>query len=213
MLNIYIIDLNHKTKKLAEKLTRTVRIHRAQIYKGKLQEEKKTLKQQLDIEKKQKPKLVTRCRLIRLKLKPRQHQTLLRCFKDARKTYNLVVDDVLKNDGLKLKPNLLEKQLRDKYVTAKGLLAQSRKRCILLITPKVIRQQAVKSLVSSVKTYITKQQKREELRAKYPRARSFKGDVKFHPGFKSCKMTSDSIGIEKVSFKFIDSDHLSLYRI
>ena len=47
MLNIYIIDLNHKTKKLAEKLTRTVRIHLAQIYKGKLQEEKKTLKQQL----------------------------------------------------------------------------------------------------------------------------------------------------------------------
>ena len=124
----------------------------------------------------------------------------------------------LLNLGLHLKPKTevdlkqLEKEWQRDLVSKIGVKSVLHHRDHkLLRTPKVIRQQAVKSVISVLKAHHTRTAKREKMRQMYPSAQTFKGDIKFNPGYKRKNMTSDSISIEKVSLKVMSDSSISLY--
>jgi hypothetical protein len=145
---------------------------------------------------------------------PKQHALIKLWFKDARKTYNLVMMDVLKSNEYKnidANHSSLEVALVKQYVSEQGLCGNKRL-VIMLRTPNVIRQQAVKSVMAVLKQYRTQVAKREMLRKKYPNARAFRRNIRFNPGFKSKKMTHDSISIERRSFSFVDSGCCNIFR-
>ena len=170
---------------------------RSNAYKNKTPEERKDLKEQFDLQ--LQPRVV-RCRLNLLKLTQRQQHWMRIWFKDARKTYNLSLQYLLEQGWHRPTnshtTNQMESQLIARFVTAASGVQPK----ILLRTPKVIRQEAVKSLLSTIKTFRTNFEQRLSLRAKYPNAFSFQKDVKFRPKFKSrMNWRHDSIHIEKVS--------------
>lgn len=101
--------------------------------------------------------------------------------------------------------NDLEKVLQNKFVTVKGL-EKRKKQVVMLRTPKVIRQQAVKAVCAVLKAYKTNVRKRTHLRLKYPENIKLKQPIRFNPGFKSTQLSHDSICIEKVSFSCGDND-------
>jgi transposase len=141
----------------------------------------------------------------------------MRWFSDARKTYNTAVDYVLKNDLYRPGVNVstVEKTLQSLFVTHASVSNAPLCHAKVLRTPKVIRQQAIKSLISHIKTYHTKHKKRVDLRTKYPSAYSFKTDVRFNPKFKAKKgWTHDSLRNEKCSLRVNKDDpyKFSLYR-
>ena len=180
-----------------QKLTSKEKTERSNAYKNKTPEERKNLKAQFD---RQIQPRVVRCRLNLLKLTQKQRHWMRIWFKDARKTYNLALQYLLEKGWHRptnsQTTNQMEGQLVARFVTA----ASGVQPRILLRTPKVIRQQAVKSLLSTVKTFRTKFEQRQLLRAKYPNAFTFKEDIKFRPKFKSrLGWKHDSIHIEKVS--------------
>lgn len=132
-----------------------------------------------------------------------------RWFNDSRRTYNLCISYFIKKNWhkkdelLALKFPAAEKLLSNMFITAAALVKRKRD-YMLLRTPKVIRQQAMKEALAHLKTHKTNLLKRQFLQGKYPEARKFKKEIKFHPGFKQKKnWVSDSIGIESVSFKAI----------
>jgi hypothetical protein len=192
-------------------LTKAEQLQRAAVYKGKNKTDKAVLKQVLD---QKQPRRVTRCKLVELDATPKQHALIKLWFKDARKTYNLVMMDVLKSYEYKnIDANLscLEVALVKQYVSEQGL-CDNKRLVIMLRTPNVIRQQAVKSVMAVLKQYHTQVAKREMLRKKYPKARAFRRNIRFNPGFKSKKMTHDSISIERKSFSFVDSGCCNIFR-
>ena len=148
---------------------------------------------------------------MKLKPTPVQHQALLRCFRDARKTYNQTIHHILSTNQLSSPAAKIEKESVYEFVSAFRVLCRGSKSAVVLRTPKVIRQQAVKEAVSHVRGYQTLQKKRMHLRENYPGALKFKSDVQFNPRYKSRTMTTDSISIEKCSFKFVDSRHFTLF--
>ena len=207
-------------------LTRSQRTKRAKLYAAAANEDaRKALKEKLDAEQKALPARVTRCRLVPLLPTPRQHTYLKRWLSDARTTYNLAVDAVLQHKahhpsaaaGLAA----LEGQLQKTLVGAQVLADDPRgRRRILLRTPKVIRQQAVKSVFAHIKAYHTKHKLRQTLRAKYPHALAFRRDVRFQPHYKTrslCRGAHDSMSVEAKSFKLLkasdadDNASFSLY--
>jgi len=83
----------------------------------------------------------------------------------------------------------------------------------LLRTPKVPRQQAVKSVIAVFKAHYTREKKRLILKAKYPHALAFRSRPRFCPGLKAKRMYgSDSISIEKKSFRLLDDSTFGLYQ-
>jgi len=127
-----------------------------------------------------------------------------------------VTDYILRN-GLH-KPNAienfskLESLLVKKFVAVESV-SKHKHQYVMLRTPKVIRHQAVKSVISNLKTFNTNLEKHLDGRKKYPNARAFKKELKFNPKFKSKKnWVSDSIGIEKGSFKRLTPTTFSLFK-
>ena len=115
-------------------------------------------------------------RLNLLKLTQKQQLLMRIWFKDARKTYNLALQYVIQQ-GWHLASNVqnplfMESELIPRFVSKIGVQPK-----ILLRTPKVIRQQAVKRVVA-IKTFRTNLTKRQMLRDKYPNAKSFQPDLK-----------------------------------
>ena len=143
-----------------------------------------------------------------------QNSALQQWFRDARKTYNLATTHVLHQGWFKTTCttsfNTMEKEMVYAYVSKSGL--STTKHTKLLCTPKVIRQQAIKSVVAHIKAFRTKVNKRAAQHAKYPNARSFQRPVKFVPGFKSRDMTHDTITIEAKSLRQDDATTFSIYR-
>ena len=151
--------------------------------------------------------LRTRCRLVAMFPSPIQSRVLHMWFRDARTTYNLALAEVLR---LKLHLRLhmaaadvelrgLEKLLNAKFVPKKSLLEGPFQR--LLRTPKVIRQQAIKTLMASLKTQRTKI-KQWQFKAGKTGTTVPDKKLRFRPMFKTKKMTTtDSIALEKISFR------------
>ena len=162
---------------------------------------------------------VTRCNTVRILPTPVQHAWLMRWFKDGRQTYNLAMARVLRERLHKRDPELLnlrelESDLVKDLVSAAGVTGTlHRRHHKLLRTPKVIRQQAVKSVISVLKRHHTMVNQRKALREKFPDAYAFKKPIKFNPTLKSKKMTThDSISIEIISLKITGDDSVSLYK-
>ena len=154
-----------------------------------------------------------RCQKIPMFPTQLQHACMLRWFRDARRTYNLAMTHVLKHHWHRnnsTPSSKMEMELQNTYMAANGLQLRP-KDAYLLRTPKVIRQQAVKSVMTVLKTHATNVKKRLELRTKYPDARAFKKDIKFNPGFKARAMKHDAISIEARSFRFLTSDTCGIY--
>jgi hypothetical protein len=187
-LERYIITGQRAQEEIAP-LTKTERRTRAAAYKDQPPEEIKRLKLTFDQVRVEQPR-VTRCRTIPLKLTARQHRMLFRCMRDARKTYNIALDYVLSQQLHRYQPDMnwsgLDSTLRSAFVNADSI-ARSKRRYYLLRTPKVIRQQAVKSLISHLKTFHTNYEKHLESRKLFPDARAFQRDLKFVPKFKPKK--------------------------
>ena len=168
-------------------------------------------------EKKEITPRVTRIQIRQLFPSQKQHSWLMRWFKDARTTYNMAVGRILKDGSHKLKPqdlNLakLEGMLVKSYVSKEGVLGLNNRHHKLLRTPKVIRQQAVKSVIAMMKRHHTMWKKNEWLKKKYPQNKKFQKAIKFHPKFKSRKLKDhDSINFEIRSLKVVDDDCVSLY--
>ena len=160
---------------------------------------------------------VTRCRLVKLFPSSSQRVWLLRWFKDARTTYNLAMAHLLQKGILKLPAGdvhmgKIESELQKKFVTKAGVEDLPKHHHKLLRTAKVPRQQAVKAVLSVFKAHKTREKKRLALQAKYPAAESFKRRPRFNPGFKRKTMTaSDSISIEKTSFRLVDDSTVGLF--
>jgi hypothetical protein len=170
---------------------------RSRSYKDKTKDEIKAIKANWD--ELRIPK-ITRARAHRLALTPQQRHWMRVWMKDAHKTYNLALDHILRNGWHRIdnRKELSEKTLQSKFVTKAGLgLGHP-----LLRTPKVMRQQAIKELVSHIKGFHTKFDKRVKLRTRYPHASKFRADEKFNPTFKSkSSFKTGVIALEKVSAK------------
>jgi hypothetical protein len=134
---------------------------------------------------------------VAMKLKPQQHQALRLWFKDARWTYNCALRLLLKKKWHKstcITPtNEMEALLVRTFVSVAGLQGRA---LLRTRTPKVIRQQAVKSLLASIKMIRTK-------RLKDPQA-------VFHPTFKDG--LHDSIRIESRSIQRLGPRTCSIFR-
>ena len=161
---------------------------------------------------------VTRCRLIKLEPSSRQVAWLFRWFKDTRKTYNLAMAHLLEKK-IHLQPaggvnlGLLEAQLQKMFVSKAGVLELTRRHHRLLRTPKVPRQQAVKSVIAVFKAHFTRENKRLAMQARYPHAAAFRRAPRFCPGLKARRMcASDSISIEKVSIRLLDDNTVGLFQ-
>jgi len=143
---------------------------------------------------------------------------LFRWFKDTRTTYNLAMAHLL-DKKIHLKPagvvslGLVEAQLQKMFVAKAGVLALARRHHRLLRTPKVPRQQAVKSVIAVFKAHYTREKKRLAMQARYPHAIAFRSRPRFCPGLKAKRMYgSDSISIEKKSFHLLDDSTFGLYQ-
>lgn len=158
---------------------------------------------------------VDRCRLLEVEPTPQQHRFLLQLFRDSRRTYNLVMAHVLRerwhtNSTVSLA--VVEKTLQTTYVTVAGLVARgNRKDIVLLRTPKVLRQQSVKSVIAVLKGHRTRSAKRAEASRHNPSNKKLQTPLPFHPGFKSKQMQHDSVYIEKNTFKYLDPSTFSLF--
>jgi transposase len=206
-----------KEKTSKGKLSATERTRRSKAYIGKSTSERELLKAQFDAEKKQQAETVERTSIYELNPTPIQQRLLERMMADARRTYNLVMADMLRR-GLADYTRLCEVDLdgafttalESQYLTEEALSGDARN-AYLLRTPKVPRQQAIRRAVDVFKTFKTKFETRLELRAKYPDALKFKDDIKFNPGFKSRKLDSDSLEFERVNGKVVDETHFSMF--
>lgn len=133
---------------------------------------------------------------------------------DSRKTYNLVMDCLLKKGFHSFEKcnitNELEMEMSNKFITQDAL--KQTKHFYLLRTPKAIRQQAMKKALAVFKAFKTNYSKRLYLRNKYPNARAFKKNIKFNPQFKSKKnIKSDAIDFEKTAIKYLSATSFSFY--
>ena len=162
------------------------------LYKNQSAEECKILKLQLDATLQ---KRVTRCRRIKIMPSNIQRVWLLKMLKDTRTTSNLALGHLLKNNVHKkpaadLNMATIESVLQRMFVTKKGVLALHQRHHKLLRTPKVPRQQAVKSVLAVFKAHHTKEKTRLLLHAKYPDALAFRSCPRFQPGFKTKRITT-----------------------
>ena len=160
---------------------------------------------------------VTRSRMTKLHPSQEQRKWMLWWFKDTRKTYNLAMAHSL-NQGLhrrrpgEVNLRAVEKELQNMFVTKEGVMAMAACHHRLLRTPKVPRQQAVKSVVAVFKAHYTREKKRLALKAKYPGAVTFRREPKFRPGFKQKRLSSsDSINIEKRSLRLQGNAAVGLF--
>lgn len=191
-------------KEDTKKLNAKEKTERSKIYKtAKNAEEEKTMK--LELQSKQKNR-VNRALHVRIHPNDQQRLVLKRWFRDARKTYNLCMQHVISNkwhkdDSMPL--NLIEKKLSTTFVSAQGLENRG-KQVLLLRTPKVIRQQSMKSVISVLKAHRTKLENHKKKKTQKP--------FKFNPQFKSRGLSNDSIGIEKCSFNYVSNDICSIYK-
>jgi transposase-like protein len=132
-----------------------------------------------------------------MKLRPQQHQALRLWFKDARWTYNCALRHMMQNQWHKptctMPTNEMEALLVRRFVSVAGLQGRA---LLRTRTPKVIRQQAVKSILSSIKMIRTK-------RLKDPQA-------VFCPAFKDG--LHDSIRIESRSIRRLAPRTCSIFR-
>ena len=163
---------------------------------------------------------VMRCKLIPIQPTQAQARVLRMWLEDTRKTYNIALQmihqrklqlasEIVKMDGKAF--GKLEGELVKACVSADGLV-RSQHRYILLRTPKCMRQQAVKSLIASLKQFKTNQMKRLKLRAKYPLSRKLQNDWTLQLSFKSVHdMKQDSMSIESTFFRYVDASHFSLF--
>ena len=130
---------------------------------------------------------------------------------DCRKTYNIALRYVLENKWHHEKFLRSEafnkhkmKTLLQKLFVSEAGIGKHKTWHLLLRTPKVPRQQAVYSLVTSLLAQRTKLEKRLVLVQKYPDARLLKMPFKFNPKFKSKKgWVNDSFCVEKRSFQIL----------
>ena len=167
---------------------------RSAAYKGLNADQRKHRKRQFEAE--QVPS-VQRMRCVPMKLLSRQHRALCLWFKDARWTYNCALSHVLKNKwhtpSCTMSANEMEAYLVSHFVSAAGLQGRA---LLRTRTPKVIRQQSVKSLLASIKMIRTK-------RLKDPQAI-------FRPEFKDG--LQDSIRIESKSIRRVGPRACSIFK-
>jgi transposase len=188
---------------------------RSAAYKeAETKEAKNAIKARLTQERRNKGRRVMRCQLLQFQPNPEQAHCMMIWFKDARRTYNQIMAYILEQKYHRNVPNLkqLESTLRDRFVTAKEVIKRP-KDCVMLRTPKVIRQQAMKAVITVLKAHETRVEKNNALRLKFPDAIKFKAKIKFNPGFKrKGNWNRDSISLELKSLR-VESDGLfSLYR-
>jgi transposase len=185
---------------------------RSKMYKNLDPTQKKEMKKTLDQE-----RVCSTNRMRKIELKPTsaQHHYLMVWFKDARWTYNRGIQRVIEEKWhlptCTVPLNTIESILNKRFVGKSGLVGRE---LLRTRTPKVIRQQAIKSISTVLKAYRTNVQKRTFLRSMYPTNKKFHGPLAFQPSFKSAKhMTHDTIHIERVSLKFVDPSTCSIYRL
>jgi hypothetical protein len=175
-------------------LSLAARRERSAAYRGLDADQRTQKKQQFNDE--QVPS-VQRMRCVPMKLRPQQHRALCLWFKDARWTYNCALGHVLQNKWhtttSTMTINEMESFLVRRFVSAAGLHGRA---LLRTRTPKVIRQQAVKSLLASIKMIRTK-------RLKQPQA-------VFRPGFK--EGLQDSIRMESRSIRYLGPRTCSIFR-
>jgi hypothetical protein len=110
---------------------------------------------QLDKDRMGRGPAVTRCRLIQFYPTPEQANCLQTWFRDARKTYNQVMSSIIEQGLHKDIPASLaqvESILSKQFVGANGV-SRRKNDFHMLRTPKVVRQQAMKSAVSVLKAF------------------------------------------------------------
>ena len=182
---------------------------RSKAYKAvQTEQERLAIKRKLDAE--LQPR-VTRSRLVRMFPTPKQHAWLVRWMKDTRRTYNLAMAIALKRENANL--TQLEVEISKTIVAEKGIRKNLRARDHkMLRTPKVLRQQAVKSVMAVWKGHHTRVAKQAHMHQKYPKALAFQRPVKFNPGFKSRRLATDSFSVEIKSLRLQGPDKCSLYR-
>jgi hypothetical protein len=151
--------------------------------------------------------------MVELSPTPRQHQYLKEWFKDARWTYNRALQHVIEHHWhhatCTMAVATMEAVLVRRYVTASGL----RDRELLRTrTPKVIRQQAVKSLLVAIKGFRTKLQKQAFKIKHNPNNVKLRQPIQFNPKFKHRSLTHDTIRIEHKSLKVLDASTCSIFR-
>jgi hypothetical protein len=170
------------------------RRERSVAYKGLDADQRKQRKRQFEAD--QVPS-VQRMHCVAMKLRPQQHQALRLWFKDARWTYNCALRHMMQNQWHKptctMPTNEMEALLVRRFVSVAGLQGRA---LLRTRTPKVIRQEAVKSILSSIKMIRTK-------RLKDPQA-------VFRPAFKDG--LHDSIRIESRSIRRLAPRTCSIFR-
>ena len=141
-------------KEDTRQLKKSEKVQRAELDKNLNPVERASLKVTLDAKR---PLLVDRSQLVELSPTPRQHQYLKEWFKDARWTYNRALQHVIEHQWHHATSLMtvatMESILVSRYVTASGLRGRE---LLRTRTPKVIRQQATKSLLTTIKGYRTK---------------------------------------------------------
>lgn len=184
-----------------KKLTKSEQLRRGKVYKGLTKDQHKAKKAEFDAA--QVP-MKQRMRLVRMFPTPRQHQYLMRWFRDTRKTYNRAMHYVIKHGLHKQHKSErdtlvnIQKTLQSRFVARNGVedMSLSQRYRAILNTPKIPRQQAVKSVISVLKAHDTRVQKSELYQQENPTKKP--RPVNFNPGFKSRKMTGhDSISLER----------------
>jgi transposase len=134
-------------------------------------------------------------------------------FKDARWTYNRALQQVIEHHWHHATCTTtiatMESVLVRRYVTASGLRGRE---LLRTRTPKVIRQQAVKSLLVAIKGFRTKLQKQAFKIKHNPNNLKLRQPIRFNPTFKHRSLTRDTIRIEQRSLTVLDANTCSIFR-
>jgi hypothetical protein len=197
-------------KEDTNRLTKSEKRQRAELYKTLNEVEQARVKASLDAER---PQAVDRSQMVELSPTPRQHQYLMEWFKDARWTYNRALQHVIEHHWHQATCTMavatMEAILVRRYVTADGLRGRE---LLRTRTPKVIRQQAVKSLLVAIKGFRTKLQKQAFKIKHNPSNIKLRQPIRFNPKFKHHSLTHDTIRIEHRSLKVLDASTCSIFR-
>jgi hypothetical protein len=162
-----------------KKLDKSERKERANAYKGKTKEQKRSLKAEFDAKSTNvvKAEVVTRARLFKLALKGSQTAWMKRWFQDTNATYNLVIKEILERklylpEAVRAQNSesfkVLNQDWQKRFVAHEGL-SSLKNHWFRTRTPKVPRQQAVHEALAHLKGYKTILEKHDNFCLKLPK--------------------------------------------
>jgi hypothetical protein len=197
-------------KEDTNRLTKSEKLQRSYLYNNLNEVDRASVKASLDAKR---PQTVDRSQMVELSPTPRQHQYMKEWFKDARWTYNRALQFVIEHrwhhSTNTVSITTMESVLISRYVTASGLQGRE---LLRTRTPKVIRQQAVKSLLAAIKCFRTRLKKQAFKIKHNPNNLKLRQPIRFNPKFKHRSLTHDTIRIEHRSLKVLDENTCSIYR-